>query len=390
VARYLVGPELNGVMSTEGIAIVGNRTSIDLRTLPSSTESIVYLNGGLFPVADRAANGTIAVVTRGGAGHIGLPGRLDVQWSRDGGRTFSPPATVVNTAIDDRNAAFGFTPAGTLIMIYFRQSSYDETGKYTPGSVPVTMAITRSLDQGMTWSVPVVQPGFDELVGSPYGRVITLPDGSIGWNLYKMNDSGDWAPGAYLVVSHDDGVSWERPRLIAPDRNETALRALPNGELIAGTRMNDRDKQSLAFTRSADNGHTWTPLAEVTGVMQHPADFVLLGGNRVLLTYGNRQSPYRVEGRLSDDGGVTWRDETILVSGQLYGYDTWVGRKTDLGYPSSVVNGDRVTTFYYYNPDHQQTDRDWTGPTTTPFYQARGYRCIALSWSIEEFLAAVG
>jgi hypothetical protein len=79
----------------------------------------------------------------------------------------------------------------------------------------------------------------------------------------------------------------------------------------------------------------------------------------------------------------------ILVSGQLYGYEPWVGRKTDLGYPSSVVDGDRVTTFYYYNPDHQQTDREWTGPTTTPFYLSAGYRCIAISWSIEEFLAAL-
>jgi hypothetical protein len=54
-----------------------------------------------------------------------------------------------------------------------------------------------------------------------------------------------------------------------------------------------------------------------------------------------------------------------------------------------VVDGDRVTTFYYYNPDHQQTDRDWTGPTTTPFYLSAGYRCVAISWSIQEFLAAV-
>jgi hypothetical protein len=364
-------------------------TIIDLRALPSATEQIIYHNGGLFPVADIAPDGTIAVITRGGSGHIGLEGRLDVQWSKDGGRTFSPPAIIVNSAIDDRNAAVGFTPSGTLLMVYMRQSSYDEDGQYLRGTIPVAMAITRSTDHGLTWSEPAHHDGFDGLIGSPYGRMITLPDGSIGWNLYRTTDSDNWAGGAYLVVSHDEGATWEAPRLIAEGRNETAIRALPNGDLLAAARLTQPDTQSLGVTRSSDNGHTWSPVVEVTGAMQHPADFVLLGGDRVLLTYGNRQSPYRVEGRLSDDGGRTWRDELILVSGQLYGYEPWIGRKTDLGYPSSVVDGDRVTTFYYYNPDHQQTDREWTGPTTTPFYRSSGYRCIAVSWSIEEFLAAL-
>jgi hypothetical protein len=364
-------------------------TTIDLRALPSTTEAIIYQNGGLFPVADIAPNGAIAVITRGGSGHLGLPGRLDVQRSRDGGRTFSPPEIIVNSAIDDRNAAVGFTPSGTLLMIYMRQSSYDEAGRYLRGTIPVTMAIMRSHDNGLTWTEPLHHDGFDGMVGSPFGRLITLPDGSIGWNLYRTSGLDDWAPGAYLVVSHDDGATWERPRLIAEGRNETAIRTLPNGDLLAAARHSSPEVQSLGITRSSDLGRTWSPVVEVTGAMQHPADFVLLGGDRVLLTYGNRQAPYRVEGRLSDDGGQTWRDELMLVSGSLYGYEPWEGRRTDLGYPSSVVDGDRVTTFYYYNPDHQQTDRDWTGPTTTPFYLSAGYRCVAISWSIQEFLAAV-
>ncbi len=362
--------------------------TIDLRALPSTTETIIYQNGGLFPVAAGAPDGAIVVVTRGGAGHLGRTGRLDVQWSRDGGRTFSPPAIIVNSADDDRNAAVAFTPSGTLLLIYFRQRSYDESGRYQPGSVPVSLAITRSSDGGMTWSEPTFDLDFDGLIGSPYGRMITLPDGSIGWNLYNVRRSGEWVPGSYLVVSHDEGATWERPRLIAPDRNETALCALPNGDLIAAARLTQADAQSLGVTRSSDNGQTWTPVVEVTGRMQHPADFVPLGGDRLLLTYGNRQPPYRVEGLLSDDGGKTWRDETVLLSGQLYGYDLEHERRTDLGYPSSVVQGDRVTTFYYYNPDHQPADRDWKDPYTTPFYLSAGYRCVAISWSIEELLTS--
>ena len=368
---------------------MSNSRIVDLRGLESTVESIVYHEGGLFPVADIGADGAIHVISRGGAGHIGLPGRLDFQRSLDGGVTFSPPAQVANTDIDDRNPAFGVTPAGTVMLVYMRQASYDETGKYQPDLRRVTMAITRSFDRGLTWTEPTAYDDFDGLVGSPYGRLITLPDGSIGWNIYFMAEGSDWTPGSYLMTSKDDGETWERPRLIAADRNETALITLPSGDLLAAARMNDRDKQSLGLTRSSDNGHTWSAITEITDVMQHPADLISLGGDRVLLAYGNRQAPYRVQGKLSEDGGPTWRPETIHFSGQLYGYDIPETRPTDLGYPSSVVRGDRVTTFYYYNPDHPRNARTWTGASTTPFYLLTGYRCIAISWSIEEFLAAL-
>ncbi len=366
---------------------MSNRT-IDLRALDSTTESIIYQHGGLFPVADRHPDGDIAVISRGGAGHIGLPGRLDVQRSRDGGVTFTPPEMVVNSGVDDRNPAFGFTPSGTLILVYMQQASYDDAGQYVPERRAVTMAVMRSVDRGLTWSEPIVYPEFDGLVGSPFGRLITLPNGSIGWNLYSNGSGVGRGEGSYLVVSHDDGITWERPRLIAADHNETALLSLPGGDILAAARLDARDRQSLSLTRSSDNGVTWSPVTRVTGPMQHPADLVLLGNDQILLTYGNRQPPYRVEGMLSDDGGHTWGSEILLFSGQLYGYDLADGRRTDLGYPSSVVDGDRVTTFYYYNPDHAQNARDWSGAKTTGFYLQSGYRCIATSWSIAELRAA--
>jgi hypothetical protein len=82
-----------------------------------------------------------------------------------------------------------------------------------------------------------------------------------------------------------------------------------------------------------------------------------------LLAYGNRNAPYRIEGLVSRDGGRTWLDRTLLLSGPLYGVDG-TRQRTDLGYPSSVIVTDadgerRGVTVYYYNPTMPAVDDVW-------------------------------
>jgi len=385
-------------MSTQSTPI------LDVRALPGTSEVIAYKDGGLFPVLALAGDAVVAVL-RGGAGHLGLDGRMEVVRSRDAGRTWSPPAVVADSEADDRNPAFGVTQAGTLVLAYHRQGNYDEEGSWRLRQAMeesrVETRVTRSHDGGLTWETPYPL-GVDELTaGSPYGKIVALADGTLLMPIYarpiaallgnrasEVTGDGDCS---YLVRSHDDGATWGEPSLIAVNKNETALIALPDGGVLALMRSIPPD-QALYSSRSADGGHTWSPPVQVTGPRQHPADLVQLANGDILLTYGNRTAPYRVEGKVSRDGGLTWLAPLLTFSAPLYGYHLPPERPTDLGYPSSVVQREaghgQGVTMYYYNPSVR---KPWQheNRSAESRYLAQDYYAVAVTWQEEELIAAI-
>lgn len=123
-----------------------------------------------------------------------------------------------------------------------------------------------------------------------------------------------YSTGSYLVRSHDNGVIWEELTLIAAGMNETALLALPEGDVLAVMRSEDAE-QALYSTRSQDGGLTWSDPLQITGSRQHPADLIRLANGDVLISYGNRNPPYRIEGRISRDGGRSWVDSLLSITG---------------------------------------------------------------------------
>ena len=317
---------------------------LDIRTLPGTRETIAYQDGGLFPVLALSDEGIAVAALRGGAGHIGREGRMEVVRSLDGGLTWTPPNLLADSEDDDRNPAFGVSSQGTLILLYHRQHNYDADGNYQGGvrisdRKPVALMATRSFDNGLTWEEPYPL-SIDALsTGSPYGKIVSLDDGTL---LVPIYNSLAWADEqsdqrfdtSYLVRSEDDGRTWGSVSQIAPHMNETALIVLPDGDILAVLR--DDNAQGLHSTRSQDGGLTWSPTTQITQARQHPTDLVRLSNGDILLTYGNRNPPHRIEGRVSRDGGRSWLDCLLTFSGHLYGYTTEESRRTDLGYPSSV------------------------------------------------------
>jgi len=170
--------------------------------------------------------------------------------------------------------------------------------------------------------------------------------------------------------------------------NETALIALPEGDLLALLRGADK-AQGLHSTRSNDGGRTWSDPVPITRPSQHPADLIRLSNGDILLVYGNRNPPYRVEGRISGDNGNSWLDLLLTFSGHLYGYTEEDSRATDLGYPSSVVTADgQGITMYYYNPD-MRNRKDATQRDGNPLYGHHNYCAVAVAWKEDELIAAV-
>lgn len=379
------------------------QTILDVRALSSARETIAYKDGGLFPVL-AVASDTVVAVLRGGAGHLGLEGRIEVIRSLDMGQTWTPPAVVADSEADDRNPAFGVSQAGTIILSYHRQANYDENGNYVAWRRPADMdrrveiVVTRSHDRGLTWETPYPL-GVDQVKsGSPYGKIVALSDGTLLMAVYggavasllgsRMSEVNELAEASYVVRSHDDGKTWGEPAVIAPNKNETGLIALPNDEVLAVMRASGTE-QELSTARSSDGGFSWSAPVQLTGRRQHPADVVRLSNGDLLLTYGNRMPPYRVEGRISRDGGQSWLDLLLTFSGQLYGYHLSGERPTDLGYPSSVVHQGQGVTMYYYNPS---VNRPWNRQDrrVERRYLATDYYAIAVTWDEAELIAAIG
>ncbi len=372
--------------------------TLDIRALPATRETLAYQNGGLFPVMDLAADGTAVAAVRGGAGHLGREGRMEAIRSTDGGMTWSQPYLIADSDDDDRNAAFGVSKEGTLVLLYHRQHNYDAEGNYQGGTrsasgIPISIMATRSLDGGLSWEEPSAL-SIDSLpTGSPFGKIVSLADGTLVAPVYNFHawggaQSKERIDNAYVVRSKDDGRTWGDVSLIASNKNETALIALPNGDLLAVLRGSD-SPQGLHSARSADGGRTWSAPVQVTQPRQHPADLIRLSNGDILFVYGNRNPPYRIEGLISRDGGHTWLDLLLTFSGHLYGYTREETRATDLGYPSSVVGTDgQGITMYYYNPD-MRTRRDAHQRAGNPLYGHTNYCAVAVSWQEDELIAAV-
>ena len=58
---------------------------LDIRSLPGTRETLAYQDGGLFPVLALTADRVAVAALRGGAGHIGREGRMEILRSLDGG-----------------------------------------------------------------------------------------------------------------------------------------------------------------------------------------------------------------------------------------------------------------------------------------------------------------
>jgi len=373
-----------------------SRQILDVRRFLGTRETLAYRGGGLFPVLTPAPDGAVVAVLRGGAGHLGLAGRVEIVRSLDDGATWTPPTVVADSDRDDRNPAFGTSAAGTLVLGYHRTACFDDAGLWAPHIYAgryeevVEVMTARSVDGGLTWERPCPLPVPELVTGSPYGKIVALTDGTLLMAIYQSRLAAapaQWEDESWLVRSTDDGRTWSEPTLIANGYNETALLALPDDGVLAVLR-GERGNDGLSVARSADGGRTWGAPTRLTEPGQHPADLVGLADGSILLTYGNRNPPYRIEGRVSRDSGRTWLDVLLVFSGHLYGYTVTEPRPTDLGYPSSVVAGGRGVTVYYYTPSLQLAGRARV-ERRGPFYEHADYLAVAVTWSERALLAAL-
>lgn len=311
--------------------------------LNQADDQPVVQGGGMFPVLVRLQDGSLGAAVRCGDAHLGIKGRLDWIHSEDGGRSWSEPAVIVDSRWDDRNAGVGVMADGTVVMAYAEASTYDDDGRWDTSRGRYELFYVYSTDLGRTWTKQ--RPLCPELFhsGSPYGRIITLRDGTALMPIYT-SEQGLLVPHATtrrhsgLVRSTDHGRTWGDWALVAVGYNELSLAELPDGRVVAAVRSEEGD---LAVCESTDQGRTWTTTRTVTKVDQHPADLCLLHSGALLMVYGCRLEPLGAQAILSDDGGRTWSyDQRVFVA--------WQALNRDCGYPSVVQLDDGTVVMLYY------------------------------------------
>lgn len=356
--------------------------SLDLRTLPGSFITHAVTGQGYFPVIAALGGQRLALVMRGGAGHVGLGGRLDVVRSEDGGRSWTTPVTAADSQRDDRNPGFGLAPDGTLVLAYHWQGAYTEKGEWDPTIKRVDTRVTYSSDGGETWKDDALI-NYTPLNGaSPFGKIraykgvlyqMIYHGPTIGVTEATLRVGPATEP-TYILRSTDNGRTWGDPVLVALGLNESDFLILPDGAWLFIARSEKEGEQALYSCRSEDQGATWRLLGRITEAAEHPPDLTRLGNGWLLLTFGHRHPPYGVQAIVSKDNGFTWEKRRLMVDDSLPG--------GDIGYPSTArLDDGRLVTSYYMAGSKE---KQWE------IYTAVAAACRIVGYDENELIAAFG
>jgi len=258
---------------------------------------------------------------------LGLPaditaptgGRAMITRSTDEGKTWSTPETLIDTPADDRHPAFVELRDGTILCCFFTYSGEPSKEEIAGDpSLATRVWIIRSFDGGRTWEKKPRRLVTPFDFDETDGPMIRMKDGSV---LIAVNGRPKTGPPdqAAVLRTTDRGRSW---KLLSTVKTDHDLSELNVAELPDGRLvMIARAEGDLSWSR--DRGRTWTPPVTFGMRMFAPSLYVLRDGTLVCLhgSYAPGHGGLRVI--FSRDGGHTWiapaKDHGFLVD-TSYGY----------------------------------------------------------------------
>src|SRR5699024_8194076 len=154
---------------------------------------------------------------------------------------------------------------GTVVLVFCRNPSEGDETEICAGRAARTVWVTRSTDEGLTWSDPeeitadtkaadwtwyATGPGHGVQLDS--GRPVIPCDHAVGVRMDRWQDPYR----SHVILSDDGGRTWEVGGVLPEMTNESTIAQLPDGRLHFNVRNHARTgRRGYAF--SDDDGRTF-------------------------------------------------------------------------------------------------------------------------------------
>lgn len=324
-----------------------------------------------WPTVARLQNGKIAVVASGfRRRHVCPFGKVVISYSEDEGESYTLPAPVIDTVLDDRDG--GIAPFGKnhVIVTSFNntieyqrgtESAYDQgyLDLITPEEEKHALGaeFRISNDCGVTFGKIFKSP-----VTSPHGP-LELPDGSLLWVGRTFTPNDVHRIGIDCIQAHrinPDGTMEYVGRIANIKTGESELLScephaivLDDGTILVHIRVQGNGEFTIFQSKSQDNGKTWSEPERILPCFGGSPPHLLKHSSGMLIcTYGYRKAPFGIKAMFSKDQGKTWDTGYYIYENNNVNSVSW-----DLGYPSTVELADgNLLTVFYAHPDSDENE----------------------------------
>ena len=329
-----------------------------------------YHNYFAWPTVSRLQNGKIAVVASGfRLAHVCPFGKAVISYSENEGESYTVPAPIIDTPLDDRDAGILAFGESNVIVTSFNnkvefQMSEKDNAKYGGDAYGYKEAYLNSVDKtadekylgsvfkisnncGVTFGKIHKSP-----VTSPHGPLKTC-DGRVIWVGANFSDRNKGVEAHEIKPDGSMEYLGSIPNCVFDDKwvmsCEPYAIELDDGTLLCQIRVGRYGADMVLTTYqsvSHNGGKTWSEpeilLSKNGGATAHiirHSSGVLISAYEKRRDPDDESTPYGIKIMLSRDNGKTWDTDNWL-------YETTVS--TDLGYPATVElkDGSLLTVFY--------------------------------------------
>jgi hypothetical protein len=176
----------------------------------------------------------------------------------------------------------------------------------------------RSLDAGLTWSVPVT---ISDINGNAWNPAIAVngPNVHVVWRTIVNNIRS-----SNYIRSLDGGNTWGQAIVLDPAVADwPAITVSGNYVYVANDILTSSSPYNteIFFLRSTDNGTTWSAHQQITfSVGRSEDEAITAQGADVYMSWNdNRNGPMQIFYKHSADNGVTWGPDVLINSEFSYG-----------------------------------------------------------------------